>query len=98
VLGTIFLLLFGGGLAVKGTETLITPRDLPIHESVLERTKHGRRGLSMPETVSTPGSESQALKSWIASLAADPMQNQSDLEPGGFCPCRAEGTNRRSAP
>jgi len=31
-------------------------RDLPIHESVLERTKHGRRGLSMPETLSTPGS------------------------------------------
>jgi len=69
---------------VKGTETLITPRDLPIHESVLERTKHGRRGLSIPETVSTPGAESQALKSWIASLAADPMQNQSDREPGGF--------------
>jgi len=31
-------------------------RDLPIHESVLERTKHGRRGLSMPETLSTPDS------------------------------------------
>ena len=31
-------------------------RDLPIHESVLERIKHCRRGLSMPETLSTPGS------------------------------------------
>jgi len=25
-------------------------RDLPIHESVLVRTTHGRRGSSMPET------------------------------------------------
>ena len=31
-------------------------RDLPIHESVREQTKHGRRGLSMPEMLSTPGS------------------------------------------
>ena len=59
-------------------------RDLPIHESVLERTKHGRRGLSMPETSQRPVLDSQALKSWIASLAADPMQNQSDREPGVF--------------
>ena len=59
-------------------------RDLPIHESVPERTKHGRRGLSMPETSQRPVFDSQALKSWIASLAADPMQNQSDREPGVF--------------
>jgi len=35
----------------------------------------------MPETQS-PGLESQALKSWMASLAADPMRNRSDREPG----------------
>jgi len=37
----------------------------------------------MPETpFIAPVLESQALKSWIASLAADPMWNQSDREPG----------------
>jgi hypothetical protein len=41
---------------VKGTETHDHARDLPIHESVLVRTTHGRRGSSMPEAPSTPGS------------------------------------------
>jgi uncharacterized protein (TIGR00369 family) len=40
--------------------------------------------------------ESQALKSWIASLAADPMWNQSDRKPGVLVH-EAEETNPRSA-
>ena len=35
----------------------------------------------MPETLNGPVLESQALKSWMANLAADPMWNQSDREP-----------------
>jgi hypothetical protein len=36
----------------------------------------------MPETPSRPVLESQALKSWIASFAADPTWNHSDRDPG----------------
>jgi hypothetical protein len=41
------------------------------------------RGLELArDPRSTPVLESQALKSWKASLVADPMWNQSDREPG----------------
>jgi hypothetical protein len=45
----------------------------------------------MPETPSRPVLESQALKSWIASFAADPTWNHSDRDQG--CPST---TGRRS--
>jgi hypothetical protein len=60
---------------LKGTETLITPATCPFTNRSLFRSDHARpQGLeSMPETpFKSPVLESQALKSWMASLAADP--------------------------
>ncbi len=58
----------------------------PIHESILVRTTHGRRGLEHARDPQRPVLESQALKTWMASLAADPMWNQSDRVSRGACP------------
>jgi hypothetical protein len=67
--------------SLKGTETLIMSSDLPIHESC-PCTNHARpQGLGHARDPQRPVLESQALKFWIASLAADPMWSQSDRLP-----------------
>ena len=70
-----------GSLLREGYRNSDHARDLPIHESVLVWTTHGRRGSSMPETPQPPVLESQTLKSWISSLVADPKWNQSHRLP-----------------
>jgi hypothetical protein len=49
------------------------------------RTAHGRRGSSCLRPLNCRGLESQALQV-LASLAADPIRNQSECEPLGACP------------
>ena len=72
----------GLGDDLKGTETLITP----AHSRIGPRTDQARpQELEHArDALNARFLSPQALKSWIASLAADPMQNQSDREPGVF--------------
>jgi hypothetical protein len=66
----------------KGTETLITPATCPFTKSVLVRTTHAAGARSCPRPLQRPVLESQALKSWMASLAADPMQTSQIVSQG----------------
>jgi len=58
--------------SLKGTESLITPATCPFTNRSLYEPRSAARARAWPRPAQGPVLESQALKSWIGSLAADP--------------------------